>query len=102
MALAMFLVRDARCPALTQERAMPAEADVPETPSRALVTLAPKPHDAHPHRSVQRAALFLTQLIASASRVPQARERRRADPSEVIAAYRATVERLQRLNEESH
>jgi hypothetical protein len=102
MALAMFLVRDARCPALTQERAMPAESDSPETPSRALVTLVPKPHEAHPHRSVQRAALFLTQLIASASRVPQARERRRADPSEVIAAYRATVERLQRLNEESH
>jgi hypothetical protein len=80
---------------------MPAEADSPATPSRALVTLVPKPHDAHPYRSVQRAALFLTQLIASASRVPQARERRRAEASEVIAAYRATVERLQRLNEQS-
>jgi hypothetical protein len=102
MALAMFLVRDAHCPALTQERAMAAEFDSPATPSRALVTLVAKPHDAHPHRSVQRAALFLTQLIASASRVPQVRERRRAEASEVIAAYRATVERLQRLNEQSH
>jgi hypothetical protein len=101
MALAMCLVRDVRCPALTQERAMPAESQSPATPGRALVLLAPKPHNAHPHRSVQRAALFLTQLIASASRVPQARERRRAEASEVIAAYRATVERLQRLNEES-
>jgi hypothetical protein len=102
MALAMFLVRDARCPALTQERAMQAEPQSPETPSRALVLVSSKPHDAHPHRSVQRAALFLTQLIASASRVPQVRERRRAEASEVIAAYRATVERLQRLNEQSH
>jgi hypothetical protein len=81
---------------------MPVESQSPETPSRALVLVSSKPHDAHPHRSVQRAALFLTQLIASASRVPQVRERRRAEASEVIAAYRATVERLQRLNEQSH
>jgi hypothetical protein len=80
---------------------MAVEADSSKPPSRALVSLVPKSNDAHPHRSVQRAALFLTQLIASANRVPQARVRRRAEASEVIAAYRATVERLQRLNEES-
>jgi hypothetical protein len=40
-------------------------------------------------------------LIANASRVPQTREKRRAEPTEVIAAYRATVERLQKLNEKS-
>jgi hypothetical protein len=72
------------------------------SPSRALVTLAAEPHDTHPHRPIWRAACFVTQLIANAARLPQARERRRADATEVIAAYRATVERLQKLNEESH
>jgi hypothetical protein len=69
--------------------------------ARALVALVQSHHEPH-HRPVQRASSFLTQLIASATRVPHARERRRADASEVIAAYRATVERLQKLNEESH
>ena len=58
-------------------------------------------HDAHPHRPIQRVSSFITQLIATASRLPQAREKRRAEPAEVIAAYRATVERLQKLNEKS-
>ena len=75
--------------------------DLPPS-SRALVTVAAESHDAHPHRSIQRVASFLAQLIANAGRLPQARERRRADPAEVIAAYRATVERLQKLNEASH
>ena len=69
--------------------------------SRALVTLATETHDAHPHRPVQRVSNFLAQLIATARQLPQTRERRRADPAEVIAAYRATVERIQRLNEKS-
>jgi hypothetical protein len=70
--------------------------------SRALVAVTVETHDAHPHRPIQRVASFITQLIANAGRLPQTRERRRADPAEVIAAYRATVERLQKLNEESH
>jgi hypothetical protein len=68
--------------------------------SRALVTTAAEAHEVH-HRPVKRVASFIAQLIANANRLPQARERRRADPAEVIAAYRATVERLQRLNEKS-
>ena len=58
-------------------------------------------HDAQPHRPLQRVSTFITQLIATAGQLPQTRERRRADPDEVIAAYRATVERLQKLNEKS-
>jgi hypothetical protein len=69
--------------------------------SRALVTLAAQTNEHQPHRPIQRVACFITQLIATAGRLPQTRERRRADPTEVIAAYRATVERLQKLNEKS-
>jgi hypothetical protein len=79
---------------------MLAGTDSPSS-SRALVTTAADSCDVHPHRPIRRVASFITQLIANANRLPQARERRRADPAEVIAAYRATVERLQRLNEKS-
>jgi hypothetical protein len=78
---------------------MPAETDLPSS-SRALVLVGPAA-EAHPSRPIQRVASFVTQLIANASRVPQTREKRRAEPTEVIAAYRATVERLQKLNERS-
>jgi hypothetical protein len=74
--------------------------DLPSS-SRALITTATQAPDAHPHRPVRRVASFLTQLLANASRLPQAREKRRADPAEVIAAYRATVERFQKLKEKS-
>ena len=69
--------------------------------SRALVTVATEACDARPHRPVQRVASFVTQLIANASQLPQTRARRRADPADVIAAYRATVDRIQKLNEKS-
>lgn len=76
------------------------QADSPSS-SRALVTIAADKPDAYPHRAIQRVSTFLTQLIATARHLPQTREHRRADPAEIIAAYRATVERLQRLNEKS-
>jgi len=79
---------------------MLAGTDSPSS-SRALVTTADESYGVHPHRPIRRVASFIAQLIANANRLPQARERRRADPAEVIAAYRATVERLQRLNEKS-
>jgi hypothetical protein len=47
---------------------------------------------------VRRVASFLTHLIATAEKVPQAREKRRADPTEVIAAYQSTIARLRQLN----
>jgi hypothetical protein len=76
------------------------ETDSPSS-RRALVTVGADTHDAHPHRPIRRVASFITQLLANAGRLPQAREKRRADPAEVIAAYRATVDRLQKLNEKS-
>jgi hypothetical protein len=79
---------------------MLAETDLPSS-SRALVPVGSPAAETHAHRPVQRVASFVTQLIANASRVPQTREKRRAEPTEVIAAYRATVERLQKLNEKS-
>jgi hypothetical protein len=36
-------------------------------------------------------ANFLTQMIATAQRVPQTRARRRAEPDQAIAAYGATA-----------
>ena len=77
---------------------MPATTDLPSS-SRALVLVGRAAPETRLHRPVQRVASFLTQLIANASRVPQTREKRRAEPDEVIAAYRATVERLQKLND---
>ena len=79
---------------------MPEANDSPSS-QRALVVIAPAPHDAHPHRPIQRTAAFLTHLIATARHLPQARVRRRAEPAEVIAAYRATIDKLHKLNERS-
>jgi len=76
---------------------------MPDSPSlsRALVSLAESVADGHPHRPIQRVSTFLTHLIATALKEPQACAKRRADPAEVIAAYRATVARLQNLNTKS-
>ena len=79
---------------------MRTEIDSPSS-SRALVAVAPDTHEAHPHRPIQRVSNFLAQLIATARHVPQTCEKRRADPADVIAAYRATVERIQKLNTKS-
>ena len=79
---------------------MPATIDLPSS-SRALVLVGSAATETRLHRPVQRVASFVTQLIANATRVPQTREKRRAEPDEVIAAYRATVERLQKLNDKS-
>jgi hypothetical protein len=55
--------------------------------SRALVVLAPAATPEPP--AVYRQAPFLAHLIAVKDRLPQTRERRRAEPAEAIAAYRA-------------
>jgi hypothetical protein len=74
-------------------------ADDSPSCSRALVVPFPQATRAtQPRRPVQRATTFLTHLIATAHQVPQARERRRADAGEVIAAYQATVARLRALD----
>jgi hypothetical protein len=67
-----------------------AEADhaTPASESRALVALAPVTDT--PERQISyRDAAFLAQLIATKDLHPQTRERRRAEPPEVLAAYRA-------------
>ena len=59
------------------------------TQSRALVvTTSPA---AAPPVPVYRQAAFLAHLIATKAHAPQTRERRRAEPSEAIAAYRTVV-----------
>lgn len=67
--------------------------------SRALVLVGATTPHIPAYCSIQRVASFVTQLIANANRVPQTREKRRAEPDEVIAAYRSTIARLQKLNE---
>ncbi len=69
--------------------------------SRALVAVVPESHETHIHPPIRRVAAFLTQVIANARQIPQTRARRRADPADVIAAYQATVDRIQKLNEKS-
>lgn len=61
-------------------------ADEGATESRALVVTAPA---GEPPAPVFRQAAFLAHLIATKAHAPQTRERRRAEPSEAIAAYRA-------------
>ena len=65
--------------------------------SRELVCLAPA-SEPKPLCRTPRATAFLAHLLAAARQVPQARERRRADASEVIAAYRASIARIKELN----
>ena len=81
---------------------MPEASDSPSS-SRALVPLIrlASQNDAPRHSPARRVSSFLTQLIATSQKLPQTREKRRADPADVIAAYRATVERLQTLNGKS-
>ena len=78
---------------------MPEASDSPSS-SRALVPLirlSPE-YDVSHHSSVRRIASFVTQLIATSEKLPQTREKRRAEPVDVIAAYQATVSRIKQLN----
>ena len=60
----------------------------PAGESRALVALTPAAAAHQPSESHRQAA-FLAHLIATKDQLPQTRERRRAEPAEAIAAYRA-------------
>lgn len=61
-------------------------ADTAAAESRALVVTATQA--TVPAVPVYRQAAFLAHLIATKAHAPQTRERRRAEPSEAIAAYR--------------
>ena len=58
--------------------------------SRALVALDPIA-SASEHRADHRHAPFVAHLLAVKDQHPQTRERRRAEPNEALAAYRATA-----------
>jgi len=73
---------------------MPAAIDSPSC-QRALIAIGPV-SQVGAHRPIQRTATFLTQLIANARQLPQTRTRRRVEPAEAIAAYRATIAVLHR------
>jgi hypothetical protein len=60
-------------------------ADAAASESRALVVTATPA--AAPTVPVYRQAAFLAQLIATKDKLPQTRTKRRAEPSEAIAAY---------------
>jgi hypothetical protein len=72
-------------------RDTPPGADATE-PSRALIPVdAAEPTREAPTSGQRPYAGFLAHLIATASQLPQTRERRRAEPQDAIAAYRSTV-----------
>lgn len=70
----------------------PREAPLSPAPaSRALTVIStPAPRDAPPQLPRGNAA-FLAHLIATKDQAPQTREKRRAAPAEVLAAYRAVA-----------
>jgi hypothetical protein len=75
--------------ARTAHSAEPAPAE-PAAGSRALVALTPAAALRTPPENYCQAP-FIAQLLAVKDQHPQTRERRRAEPHEALAAYRATV-----------
>ena len=77
--------------AFSRQHHAPARGAEPEhVESRALVALAPATA-ARELAGDYRHAAFLAHLIAMKAQAPQTRERRRAEPGEAIAAYRAAA-----------
>jgi hypothetical protein len=66
------------------------ESEPTGSESRALVVLDPlKGHSGQPAN--HRYAPFVAHLVATKDQHPQTRERRRADPHDAVAAYRAAA-----------
>jgi len=81
----------AACPRLAQvEVQAGAPAYLPQ-PGRALVLVGSGPQAAVDPAGSRPSAAFLAQLIATAQRAPQTRQRRRAEPSEVSTIYAAAA-----------
>ena len=79
----------AACPRLAQvEVQAGTPAGLPQT-GRALVLVRSGPEAAVDPAGSRPSAAFLAQLIATAQRAPQTRQRRRAEPSEVSIVYAA-------------
>jgi hypothetical protein len=65
---------------------------LPAPTGGALVPVAPAARERPTGNGLHRpSAAFLAQLIAAERKLPQARERRRAEPHEAIAAYAAAA-----------
>lgn len=81
----------------SRQNSLPAQGaeTAPAGESRALVALTPVAAAYEPSGSHRQAA-FLAHLIATKGQLPQTRERRRAEPAEAIAAYRATAKLTER------
>lgn len=62
--------------------------------SRELVVLEPECGSVRPRRATPPQAAFLAHLIASAEKVPQFCDKRRAMPREADAAYHDVIARL--------
>ncbi len=77
----------ARQSGFVRQESEPAPAERAQT-GRALVVLAPATSAAEPPETFRQAP-FLAQLLAMKDRHPQTRDRRRAEPHEAIAVYRA-------------
>ena len=69
------------------------EAAPPAQESRALIALTPPAPIAAAPRNYNRSP-FLAQLLATKEQHAQTRDKRRAEPGEAIAAYRATASRV--------
>lgn len=77
---------------------MPAGQNLPSE-SRALVPTDSAPGPAA-NRPPVRVAAFVAHLIATDRHLPQTCERRRAEPSEAIAAYRAAFAKTHRHDDQ--
>jgi hypothetical protein len=68
------------------------EPQTAETESRALIAVAPATQAERSWTHTRRpGAPFLAQLIATRMQAPQTRARRRAEPEDAIALYRAAT-----------
>ena len=74
----------------------PNDAGAPAAESRALVAVTPVAASSEP-RTSHRLAAFLAHLIATKEQLPQTRERRRAEPAEALAVYRAAAALIGRV-----
>lgn len=66
------------------------DCGTPVGETRALVKLSPVPESSE-WAAGHRNAPFVAQLVATKDQHPQTRERRRAEPDVVLAAYRAAA-----------
>lgn len=71
-----------------------------ESNSRALAVIDQKPREKRTHAAHARTeAAFVTQLLAHKLDMPQTRQKRRADPEQVLAFYAASKPRRSPLGE---